>query len=72
MGNILKIEDVAATLRISYMKARSLILDGEIPHYRVGARGIRVDSEVLDKYIQTMRNESKTTIITRERSKNAL
>ena len=49
---MLRLEEVAARLAISYTQARMLVLyDEKIPYFKVGSRGIRVKAEDLEKYI---------------------
>jgi excisionase family DNA binding protein len=49
---LLRLEEVAHRLGISYTQARMLILyEEEIPHFKVGARGIRVKEEDFEAYI---------------------
>jgi len=50
--NFLRLEEVAMRLRISYTQARMLVLyDEAIPHFRIGARGIRIREADLEAYI---------------------
>ena len=57
MGKLLRLEEVAARLKISYFKARNLILrhGSPLPYITVGSRGIRVDEAELEKYIQGLK-----------------
>lgn len=49
---LLRLEELAIRLGISYTQARVLVLyDEVIPHVTVGARGIRVKEDELEKYI---------------------
>jgi excisionase family DNA binding protein len=49
---LLRLEEVANRLGISYQLARALVLDGAMPSVKVGPRGVRVHEEELQKYIQ--------------------
>lgn len=52
---LLRLEEVARRLSISYTKARILVLyDESIPYVKVGARGIRIREEDLEKYIANL------------------
>ena len=59
MGQLLRMEDVASRLGISYHQARTIIVvDDKIPYIKVGARGIRIQEEDLDKYIKSLEVEN--------------
>jgi len=61
MGELLRMEEVASILQVSYMQARQLIVvEKVIPSCRVGSRGIRVDHNDLDKYIAKIKKEAKS------------
>lgn len=51
-SKLLRLEEVAHRLGISYTQARMLVLyDEKIPCFKVGARGVRVKEEDLEAYI---------------------
>lgn len=59
-GRLLKLEEVAYKLGVSYMKARQLVLyDEAIPHQKVGARGIRVREADLEAYMTKMQGREE-------------
>lgn len=59
-GKYLKIEEVAVRLNISYMQARKLMLyDEVIPYFKVGSRGIRVNEEDLEAYIDKLQKKEE-------------
>ena len=59
--NLLRLEEVAQQLGISYTQARVLVLhDEKIPHVTIGARGVRVDAEDLKKYVEGLQKEGKS------------
>ena len=51
----LRLEEVASRLGISYFATRDLIKEGKISSITVGARGVRVDEEALEKYLKSLR-----------------
>ena len=60
-GRLLRFEEVAQRLSISYNRARVLILyDKLIPYVTVGARGIRVREEELEKYIASLSKKEES------------
>ena len=66
-SSLLRMEDVASRLGISYHQARALIIvEGKIPHMKVGARGIRVDATHLEEYIKSREQEVKSVTGTSE------
>jgi len=57
---LLRMEEVAARLGISYHHVRMLVLyDKSIPHFRVGSRGIRIKEEDLNTYIAKLENKKE-------------
>lgn len=56
---LLRLEEVASRLGMSYTQTRILVLEGTIPMIKVGARGIRVEEAELEKYIANHRQEAK-------------
>ena len=56
---LLRLEEVATRLGISYTAARAMTVEGVIPSFKVGERGIRVESEELEKYIAKQKEEAK-------------
>ena len=55
-GRPLRLEEVATRLGISYFATRLLILDQKaIPYFTVGARGIRIDEDELEKYLEKLK-----------------
>lgn len=53
---LLRLEEVATQLGISYTQARVLVLyDNTIPYVTVGVRGIRVEEKALEKYLEKLR-----------------
>lgn len=60
---MLRLEEVAKRLGISYPAVRMLVLYEEaIPHISIGARGIRVREADLDSYIKSQEEkEGKTS-----------
>ena len=50
---LLRLEEVATKLGISYTAARVIVLtDKLIPYITVGARGVRVEEAELEKYME--------------------
>lgn len=49
---LMDLKQTASYLAVSYWTARSLILDGKIPHLRCG-RKILTDQQDLDGFIET-------------------
>lgn len=61
-GILLTLENVAHKLSISYNQARKLVLfQKAMPYVKVGARGIRVKEEELDKYIASLERKEEVT-----------
>ena len=51
-NNLLRLEEVASRLGISYTAVRELVLHSEaISYFRVGSRGVRVKEDDLEAYI---------------------
>ena len=66
-GILLTLEDIAHNLSISYNQARKLVLfQKAIPYVKVGARGIRVKEEELDKYIKSLSTKEEVTGISQD------
>ena len=58
---LLRMEEVAQRLGISYTAVRALILyDNAIPYLKVGSRGIRVREEDFEAYIKSLEHKDKT------------
>lgn len=63
MPRFLTLADVAEELAISVTQARALVRSGELPAIQVGGRGVwRVESAVLEEYIQRQYERTRATI----------
>ena len=51
---LLRLEEVATRLGISYTQARIMVYDGKLVSRKVGTRGIRVEEEELKRYIASL------------------
>jgi len=51
MGNLLRIEEAAVRLSMSYGQLRYLMDQGKIKATKVGARSIRIDEDELERYL---------------------
>lgn len=59
----LQLSDVAEILNISAAQAYALVRSGELPAIKIGGRGQwRVESAVLEDYIERMYSQTKTFI----------
>ncbi len=56
---LLRLEDVAVRLGMSYNQIRALVVQGTIPSIKVSSRSIRVEEAELNKYIAKMKEESR-------------
>ena len=55
-GQLLRMEDIASRLGISYHQARTIIVvEEKIPYVKVGARGIRIDEDAFEKYLEELK-----------------
>ena len=55
---LLRLEEVAVKLGLSYMQVRSMIEAGQIKAMRIGNRSVRVQETEVDRYISS-RNEKE-------------
>lgn len=57
---LLRLEEVATRLGMSYTQVRMLVLYNQaIPYSKVGSRGIRVKESELEKYINKLEEKRK-------------
>jgi len=62
--NLLSIQEVAETMKVSEKTVRRLIKRGSIPAYKVGERGqLRVKEGDLERYVEAQRVEIEKTAV---------
>ncbi len=62
-SRFLQLSDVAEVLNISAAQAYALVRSGELPAIKIGGKGAwRVETTVLETYIERMYSEAKTFI----------
>ena len=62
-SRFLQLSDVAEVLNISAAQAYALVRSGELPAIKIGGKGAwRVETKVLEAYIERMYSEAKTFI----------
>lgn len=52
---LLRMEEAATKLGISYGQLRTLITKGQIQAIKIGARTIRIDNEEIEKHLKNRR-----------------
>jgi excisionase family DNA binding protein len=68
----LQLSDVAEVLNISGSQAYALVRSGELPAIKVGGRGQwRVESSVLEEYIQRCYSQTRAFVDTHPLSREA-
>ena len=56
---LLRLEDVAVRLNISYIQAWRIVNSRQLKSVRVGERGIRVEQAEFERYLQRLKKEGR-------------
>ena len=56
-NELMRLEEVAVRLNISYMQTWRIVNSGQLKSIRVGERGIRVEQAELDQYMKKLKKE---------------